>query len=257
VIFRYPSGVEALGGVDLTLASGERVAIIGRNGAGKSTLVRHFNGLLRPTQGRVLHAGEHDIARDTVAHCSRHVGIVFQDVRNQLFARTVRDELRFGPRNLGFPAERTDNLVNAALAALGLGDVADEHPYDLPPARRRLVAIAAVCTLDAPVLVLDEPTAGLDAPAMALIAALIRDQADRGRCVVVISHDIDFCADTTERVVLLQAGQIVIDRPWYALDATATTLVEQQVALPTTVHVSRLMGLPVAWNDQELLDFMA
>jgi energy-coupling factor transporter ATP-binding protein EcfA2 len=176
VHFTYPNGVEALRGVSLTLQRGERIALVGRNGAGKSTLVRHLNGLLRPSHGRALVGGA-DTRTTTVARCARHVGIVFQDVRNQLFARTVREEVRFGPRNLGFTPDRIDALTERAVDALELRDVIDEHPYDLPPARRRLVAIAAVLAMDTPLLVLDEPTAGLDNAAIALLVRLIADLA--------------------------------------------------------------------------------
>jgi energy-coupling factor transport system ATP-binding protein len=256
VTFRYPGGVEALRGVSLRLGAGERVAILGRNGAGKSTLVRHLNGLLRPSAGKVVYGGgggERDIRRSTVAQCARHVGIVFQDVRNQLFARTVRDELRFGPRNLRYPAERVDALVERALKALDLRAVAEEHPYDLPPAQRRLVAVAAVLANDAPVLVLDEPTAGLDAPAIALLVQLAHAEAAAGRCVVVISHDMDFCADAAERVVLMQGGKIAIDAPWRMLDGPAAALIDEQVDLPTPARLSHHLGLPLAWSDEEVV----
>ncbi|MBC8076038.1 MAG: ABC transporter ATP-binding protein [Chloroflexales bacterium] len=260
VTFRYPNGVEALRGVSLQLGAGERVAILGRNGAGKSTLVRHFNGLLRPNAGRVLYgeaAGERDIRRSTVAQCARHVGIVFQDVRNQLFARTVRDELRFGPRNLGYPPARVDSLVERALVALELRPVADEHPSDLPSAQRRLVAVAAVLANDAPVLVLDEPTAGLDAPAIALLVRLIHAEAAQGRCVVAISHDMDFCADAAERVVLMHDGQIVIDAPWQSLDDAAAALIDEQVDLPTPARLSLHLGVSLAWSDAAVVQRIA
>jgi energy-coupling factor transport system ATP-binding protein len=131
--FSYPGGVEALRGVSLTIGAGERIALLGRNGAGKSTLLRHTNGLLQPSTGQVLVQGL-DTRKTTVARCARHVGIVFQDIRNQLFARTVRDELRFGPRNLGYPAGEVDALVEQAMIALGLSQFADTHPYARAPA---------------------------------------------------------------------------------------------------------------------------
>src|SRR6185436_9383398 len=123
---------------------------------------------------RALVAGV-DTRKTTVAQCARHVGIVFQDIRNQLFARSVREELRFGPRNLGYSPAQIDTLVERALEALGLTSAADVHPYDLPPALRRLVAIAAVVAMDSAVLVLDEPTAGLDNPSVARLTTLARE----------------------------------------------------------------------------------
>lgn len=236
VHFTYPTGVEALRGISLTLGRGERIALLGRNGAGKSTLVRHLNGLLRPSQGLALVAGS-DTRRTTVARCARHVGIVFQDVRNQLFARTVRDELRFGPQNLGFPPDQVEALVERAVDALDLRDAIAEHPYDLPPARRRLVAIAAVLAMDTPLLVLDEPTAGLDGAGIELLSRLIRELTAQNRSVLVVSHDLDFCYETLERVILLREGRITLDTRFDALDANAITTLAGDVGLPIEVRL--------------------
>lgn len=236
VQFSYPSGVHALRGVSLAIHRGERVALLGRNGAGKSTLVRHLNALLRPSQGTALVDGVNTRA-STVARCARHVGIVFQDVRNQLFARTVRDELRFGPRNLGYPAAQVDALVEQAIAALDLRDVVDEHPYDLPPARRRLVAVAAVLAMDTPLLVLDEPTAGLDGAALDLLERLIQDLAARDRSVLVVSHDLDFCYETLDRVILMRDGTISLDSRFSALNTADRDTLANTVGLPLELRL--------------------
>lgn len=236
VHFTYPTGVEALRGVSLTVRRGERIALVGRNGAGKSTLVRHLNGLLRPSRGRALVGGV-DTRTTTVARCARHVGIVFQDVRNQLFARTVRDEIRFGPRNLGFSPEKVSALTEAAIDALDLRDVVDEHPYDLPYARRRLVAIAAVLAMDTALLVLDEPTAGLDNASMSLLVKLIDDLAARQRSVLVVSHDLDFCYEALDRVVLMRDGQIALDGRFADLDETQMEALDSDVRLPIALRL--------------------
>lgn len=232
VRYRYPGGAEALRGVSLGLAGGERVALLGRNGAGKSTLVRHLNGLLRPAAGSVRLGGVETRAL-SVARAAREVGIVFQDVRNQLFARTVRDELRFGPRNLGYSPARVEALVDQALARLGLTELADEHPYDLQLSGRRLVAIAAVLAMDTRLLVLDEPTAGLDSPAVERLTALAHDLAAQGKSVVVVSHDLDFCYEALERVVLVHEGLVALDSRWDALGAGGRALLRGTVGLPT------------------------
>ncbi|MBO9325568.1 MAG: ABC transporter ATP-binding protein [Roseiflexus sp.] len=234
--FTYPNGVEALHDVSLTVRRGERIALVGRNGAGKSTLMRHLNGLLRPSHGRVLVGGV-DTRTTTVARCARHVGIVFQDVRNQLFARTVREEIRFGPRNLGFAPDRIDALTEAAIDALELWDVIDEHPYDLPPARRRLVAIAAVLAMDTPLLALDEPTAGLDNAAIALLARLIVDLAQQQRSVLIVSHDLDFCYETLDRVILLRDGRVALDTHFARLDYTEAAALRADVGLPIELRL--------------------
>jgi energy-coupling factor transport system ATP-binding protein len=243
VRFSYPSGVEALRGVSLRIGGGERIALLGRNGAGKSTLLRHTNGLLRPSSGQVLVAGT-DTRKTTVARCARNVGIVFQDIRNQLFARTVHDELRFGPRNLKYPAAQTEALVERAMAALGLTQFADTHPYDLPPALRRLVAVGAVLAMDNDVLVLDEPTAGLDNPSIALLKTLAQDLAARGKSIVVVSHDLDFCFEALDRVILLQGGQITLDTSWSSLDEQTLAVLEDDVGLPLALQAARNLAAP-------------
>jgi energy-coupling factor transport system ATP-binding protein len=243
VRFSYPSGVEALRGVSLTIGAGERIALLGRNGAGKSTLLRHTNGLLQPSAGQVLVKGV-DTRTTTVARCARHVGIVFQDIRNQLFARTVREELRFGPRNLGYAATEVDALVEQAMTALGLTQFAETHPYDLPPALRRLVAVGAVLAMNSDVLVLDEPTAGLDNPSIARLKTLAYDLAARGKSIIVVSHDLDFCFEALDRVILVQNGQISLDSSWSQLDDPTRATLEADVGLPLALQAARTLALP-------------
>ena len=241
VRFSYPSGVEALKGVSLSIGRGERVALLGRNGAGKSTLLRHMNGLLQPSAGQVLVAGT-DTRKTTVARCAPHVGIVFQDIRNQLFARTVRDELRFGPRNLGRAPAEVEQMVGRALDALGLTDVADVHPYDLPPALRRLVAVAAVAALESDVLILDEPTAGLDNASIARLASLAEQLAAHNRTVVVVSHDIDFCFETLDRVILMKDGAIILDSRWDSLGHQGRALIADTIELPMALSAAEALA---------------
>src|SRR5688572_25737502 len=127
--FVYPDGTRALDGVDLTIEPGESVAVIGQNGSGKSTLVRHLNGLLRPTEGRVLHDGE-DVADLRTAALAARVGIVFQNPDRQIFAGKVRTEVAFGPKILGRSGTEVEAATRDALAAVGLSDAADANPYD-------------------------------------------------------------------------------------------------------------------------------
>ena len=159
----YPGGTRAVDGVDLEIAAGRAVAIVGQNGTGKSTLVRHFNGLLRPTEGRVLIDGV-DAATLRVAELAPKVGLAFQDPDRQIFAGQVRAEVAFGPQQPRPAGSGLDAAVDAALAAVGLGDAAAQ------PVRPGLLAAQAagarlVLAMDTPVLVLDEPTTGQDAAA--------------------------------------------------------------------------------------------
>lgn len=207
----YPDGTRAVDGIDLEIGRGERVLLTGPNGSGKTTLVRHWNGLLRPTEGLVEIDGRPTTGRH-VAGLARSVGIVFQEPAAQLFAATCRDEVAFGPRNLGVRGERLDRAVTDALTLVGLDGVADTNPYDLGPSRRRLLAIASVIAMATPVLVLDEPTAGLDADQVGHLRGVLTFLADLGRTVVAISHDRRLLAPGVfAREVRMDAGRIVAD----------------------------------------------
>jgi energy-coupling factor transporter ATP-binding protein EcfA2 len=210
VTFTYPDGATALTGLDLEIGAGERVAITGRNGSGKSTLVQHWNGLLRPTGGQVLVDGRATGGR-RVADLARTVGISFQDPDAQLFARTCRDEVAFGARNIGLRGPALDSAVDEALTAVGLSDRASENPYDLGLALRKLLAIASVLAIGTPVVVLDEPTPGQDADGHARLRAIVSNLSAERRTVVAVSHDRDFIADAFERVVVLDAGRVIAD----------------------------------------------
>jgi energy-coupling factor transport system ATP-binding protein len=203
-------GVRALDGVDLRIVPGERVALIGQNGSGKTTLVRHLNGLLRPTEGRVSVDGV-DAAGFTVAQLASQVGLVFQDPDRQIFAGSVRDEVEFGPRNLGRSGADLAAAVGDALDATGLAGEVRTNPYDLGQSRRKLLALASVLAMRTPVLVLDEPTTGQDLRGVERVRAIVETAARDGRTVVAISHDMRFVAETFERVIVMRAGRIVLD----------------------------------------------
>jgi energy-coupling factor transport system ATP-binding protein len=208
--FVYPDGTRALEGVDLTIQPGASVAIVGQNGSGKSTLVRHLNGLLRPTEGRVLQDGEDVVGLRTAALAAR-VGIVFQNPDRQIFAGRVRSEVAFGPRILGRSAADVETATRDALAAVGLSDAADANPYDLGYSRRKLLAIASVLAMATPVVVLDEPTTGQDSRGIARVQQVLADLVAGGRTVIAISHDMRFVAESFARVVVMGGGRVLLD----------------------------------------------
>ncbi len=245
LVHRYPGGVEALRGIDLAIAPGETVAIVGQNGSGKTTLIKHLDGLLRPGAGRVLVDGV-DIADRAVSETARTVGLVFQDPDDQLFERSVAREVSFGPRNLGI-ADRAEvaALVGAALRLVGLEGVAEANPYDLDRSTRKLVALASVLAMEPAALVLDEPTSGQDGPGVARVGAIVDTYADAGRTVVAITHDMEFAARHFRRVVVLRRGEVVADgEPASVLgadraDLLASTGLEPPVAAVVGGHLGR------------------
>ena len=256
--FVYPDGTRALSDVDLAVASGEVVAIVGQNGSGKSTLVRQLDGLLRPTEGRVLHDGV-DIAGTRVAALAAKVGIVFQNPDRQIFAGRVRAEVEFGPRILGRTTGEAAALGTAALAAVGLGELAGANPYDLGYSRRKLLTLASVLAMDTPVVVLDEPTTGQDARGVARIQRVVEAIAADGRSVIAISHDMRFVAETFRRVVVMGAGRVLLDgSPAEVFGESAwPTLASTYLEPPLAARVGARLGLGPTPTEADLVEAVA
>jgi energy-coupling factor transport system ATP-binding protein len=250
----YEGGVRALDGVDLAITAGERVALIGQNGSGKTTLVRHFDGLLRPTAGRVLIGGV-DAAGRTVAQLAREVGLVFQDPDRQIFASTVRGEVEFGPRNLGLRGPALRIAVGEALDATGLGEAAELNPYDLGTSRRKLLALASVLAMGTPVVVLDEPTTGQDMRGMAIVEEIVASVSAAGRTVVAVSHDMRFVAERFQRVVVMREGRVVLDGSPAEVFAHAQweTLRSTFVEPPLPAVLGDRLGLGATPTDEALV----
>jgi energy-coupling factor transport system ATP-binding protein len=251
----YPEGgVRALDGIDLRIASGERVALVGQNGSGKTTLVRHLNGLLRPTSGSVRIDGT-DASTMTVAQLASRVGLAFQDPDRQIFAGTARAEVEFGPRNLGRSGAALRAAVDGAVEACGLTGEERTNPYDLGGSRRKLLALASVLAMQTPVLVLDEPTTGQDPDGIEVVRAIVDSVAGAGRTVIAISHDMRFVAEAFERVVVMRAGRVILDRPpveafaassW---DALASTYLEP----PLAATIGHRLGVGSTPTDADLV----
>ncbi len=210
LVFRYPNGFEALRGVDLRIGDGEFVAIMGENGAGKTTLVKHFNGLLKPTLGRVLIDGV-DTRDASVAELARSVGLVFQNPDRQLFSETVREEVAFALRNFGFSEEIVSKRVERILGMLDLSEYADTSPFLLSGGERKRVALASVLVWDPKHVILDEPTIGQDHLQKERLRDFIMQINDQGKTVVIVTHDVEFVAEAKPRVVLMSKGEIVGD----------------------------------------------
>ncbi len=253
--FVYPDGTRALSDVDLAIAPGELVAIIGQNGSGKSTLVRHLDGLLRPTEGRVLHDGA-DIAEERVATLAARVGIVFQNPDRQIFAGKVRSEVAFGPRILGRRAADAAAAATAALEVVGLGKLADTNPYDLGYSQRKLLTLASILAMDTPVVVLDEPTTGQDARGVARIRRVIADLSSAGRTVITISHDMRFVAETFSRIVVMGSGRILLDGSPATVFAEAEwpTLASTYLEPPLAARAGARLGLGATPTEAGLVD---
>jgi|SRR5579859_2188338 len=204
----YPGGVQALKTTSLQVQVGEVLGVVGQNGSGKTTLVKHFNGLLRPSSGRLLVMG-HDSAGQPVYELARHVGYVFQNPNHQLFSTSVRAELQFGPNNLGLPPAEVQTRVEEAVAFFDLAALLEQHPYRLAFPLRKLVAMASVYAMGPQVFVLDEPTTGQDHEGFNLVRRLVQRLREQQKTVIIVSHDMALLAEVADRLVAMWAAEVI------------------------------------------------
>ena len=234
--FAYPDGRQALFGVDLSVAAGERVAILGPNGAGKTTLVLHLNGTLGSGSGWSGGTGAGSVVvdgltvgRSTLKQIRRRVGIVFQDPDDQLFMPTVRDDVAFGPINLGLRGADLDARVDRALALTGMADAADRAPHHLSFGQRRRVAASTVLSMDPTILVLDEPSSNLDPVARREFAEIV---LALGLTTLMVTHDLLYALQLCPRSVVMNDGRIVADGPTAEILRDADLLAANRLELP-------------------------
>ncbi len=237
VAFAYPDGNQALYGVNLKVEKGERVALLGPNGAGKTTLVMHLNGIHAAQKGSVKIAGTTIDASDklNLKKIRSQVGIVFQDPDDQLFMPTVREDIAFGPYNMGIRGAELDRIVNEALAQVGMSDFADRTPHHLSFGQRRRVAVAGVLAMKPEILVLDEPSSNLD-PASRRELATILSSLDV--TILMVTHDLPYALELCSRAVVLSGGLIAEDSPTRALLADGEKLAKYRLELPAGFTVS-------------------
>jgi energy-coupling factor transport system ATP-binding protein len=254
LVHRYPGGVEAVRDAYLRVGPGEVVAIVGQNGSGKTTLIKHLNGLLRPTSGRVLVDG-HDATSASVSALARSVGFVFQDPDDQLFQRSVEREVAFGPRNLGLDRHAVEERVTWAVGLTGIAHERATNPYDLGPSLRKLVALASVLAMEPEVLVMDEPTAGQDGPGVERIGSIVERWAAAGRAVIAITHDMEFAARHFRRIVVMRQGSIVSDGPPSTVLAASNgpLLASTGLVAPPCSRIAAKLGLEEAPADARAL----
>ena len=251
VSFAYPSGASVLRGVSLDIGRGEFVALMGPNGAGKTTLAKHVNGLLQPTSGRVLVDGL-DTRTAGISRLATRVGYVFQNPDHQLFARTVGEECRFGPANLGWDAVKVDAAVSRALAHLGARP--DDDPFFMGLAERKLVAMASVMAMEPGLLVLDEPATGADHEAALRIMDYLAARHREGLTVVVVTHDVSLAAAYATRVVVVRDGGVALDGPPVDVFGQAEALAAALVTPPQAARLARaLPGLPFTCHVHDLI----
>ncbi|MFO1057651.1 MAG: ATP-binding cassette domain-containing protein [Dongiaceae bacterium] len=212
--YGYPGGGEALAGLDLEIARGERLAILGANGAGKTTLLMLLNGTLRPGRGAIRIDGVaagYDQA--SLRRWRQRVGLVLQDPDDQLFAASVFEDVSFGPLNLGLDAAAAAARVGDALAAMRIADLAERPTHMLSYGQRKRVAIAGIVAMKPEILLLDEPTAGLDPLGVVHLLGTMRGLAERGTAIVLATHDMDLAYGWADRIAIFGERRIALAGP--------------------------------------------
>lgn len=207
----YDGGIAALTGIRLKIREGESVALCGPNGSGKTTLLKLATGLLAPASGRILLAGD-ALTPAARRNAFRKIGFLFQDAEDQLFCPTVREDVGFGPRNLGLPKEDVAVRVQEALKIMGISHLVDRPIHHLSNGEKKRAALAGLVAMQAPIMVLDEPTSGLDpATANELVALLRMLNHEHGYTMLVATHDIGRVPEFARRVLILKDGGIFKD----------------------------------------------
>lgn len=226
--YAYPDGHQALFGVDMSIERGERVALLGPNGAGKTTLVMHLNGILADGVGTV-EVGGLPVEKPNLKEIRRRVGIVFQDPDDQLFMPTVRDDVAFGPANLGLEGPELDACVRRALASVDMLDHIDRAPHHLSFGQRRRVAVATVLAMDPEILVLDEPSSNLDPASRRELADIVKAL---DVTILMVTHDLPYALELCPRALVLSEGVMVADGPTRTILSDAELMKAHRLELP-------------------------
>ncbi|HIW53334.1 MAG TPA: energy-coupling factor transporter ATPase [Candidatus Ruthenibacterium merdigallinarum] len=235
-----PDATTALDDISFSIREGEFVGVIGSTGCGKSTLISHFNGINRPTSGKIYIGGE-DIWADPsqIRRFRFQVGLVFQYPEYQLFEETVRRDIAYGPRNMQLDEAEVERRVREAAAFCGIGeDMLEKSPFDLSGGQKRRVAIAGVLAMEPRVLVLDEPAAGLDPEGRDTILSQIKEFHRRtGTTIVLVSHSMEDIAKYADRVLVLDAGRVAMFDETAKVFARAPELLALGLSVPEVTKV--------------------
>ena len=254
-----PFKAEALTDISLTIEDGELLALIGHTGSGKSTLAQHLNGLLQPTNGRVLVNGK-DINEKGMNRKAlrQQVGLLFQYAEYQLFEETVYKDIAFGPKNQGLTGDELDARVRKAFSLVHLPeDCLEKSPFELSGGQMRRVALAGVLAMEPSVLVLDEPIAGLDPRGREELMQIISELHDRGVTIVLISHNMDDVARMATKVAVLEKGRLAMHGTPREVFSRGDELAKMGLDVPQTVQLCRAlrqggMDVPDCLTDEEL-----
>ncbi len=253
VSFDY-DGKEALKDVDLEIREGERVALLGNNGAGKSTLAKLILGILKPKRGRVLVYGM-DTREKEVYELANYVGLVFQDPFSMLFAKSVEEELSYGPRNLGVRSDEVRERVMETSAKCGLDHLLKHSPFATSYGEKKRISVASILTMRPKILILDEPTAGQDYASYTQFMDFIMGLFGTVKTLIIITHDTDLAIEYTDRTVILSNGRIIADGPTKSVLADENYLRAGKIRETSLIEMGkRITGGEMVLSLREILE---
>lgn len=236
--YTYPDGTRALKNINLKIYKGQKVAIIGPNGAGKSTLFSHFNGLTEATTGEIEIDGKKmEYDKQSLLKIRQQVGIVFQDPNDQLFAPTVKEDVAFGPMNLGLDYEEVNRRVEEALAMVGMKEYKDKTPHHLSGGQQKRVAIAGIIAMRPNIMILDEPTAGLDPEGVRKVLDILNKLNEEGMSIVISSHDIEMVNEFADEIYILNKGEILANGNNHEIFSNKELLKKAHLKAPITTEI--------------------
>jgi cobalt/nickel transport system ATP-binding protein len=243
----YPGGVTALRGLNLRIEQGRKLAILGPNGSGKTTLLLHLNGLCKPTRGEIRLEGQ-PVGYDHRAlnHWRRRVGLILQEPDDQLFAATVRQDVSFGPLNLGLSDVEAGERVHEALEALRIAHLADRATHTLSFGQKKRVAIAGVLAMRPEILVLDEPTAGLDSHGVTHLLGALQQLHEAGATLVFSTHDVELAYAWADEVAVFHDGVVLCQGETVAVLRDRDLLRQARLRPPLLLEVAEALGVEVS-----------
>ncbi len=239
--YTYPDGTKALDNVNFVVEKGENIAILGPNGAGKSTLLHQLNGLIEPSSGSVRVFGK-EVGKQNLTEIRQRVGLVFQDPDDQLFARTLSQDVAFGPLNLGLPKYEVAERVKWALEVTELKGLENKAPQNLSTGQKKRAAVAGVLAMKPEIMILDEPMANLDPrTATKILRLLLQLNRELGITLIIATHDVDLVPLFATKIIILSKGKIILEGTPETVFSQAETIRSLDLRLPRITHLFEIL----------------
>ena len=250
-------GKVALDGISLDIEKGSFVAVVGMNGSGKSTLAKCFNGLLAPTEGRVIVSGFDTAEDEHIWDVRSRVGMVFQNPDNQIVSSIVEDDVAFGPENLGVEPKEIRRRVDDALKRVGMYELKDKGAHMLSGGQKQRIAIAGAIAMRPECIVFDEPTAMLDPKGRASVMSIIKELNAEGITCILITHFMSE-AEQADRIIVLKKGKVLCDRTPAELFSDREMIERAGLEMPTAIEIRDKANLPESITTAEdIADYIA